>query len=134
METPITHLHTKPVDLDAAQHPRIRAHAHAVPMWILLTTFAALMVLTVLTVGVYEVEKRGIINLGPFSIWAALAIALIKAAIVALYFMHLRWDSPFNALVLISSLLFVSLFLGAAIMDSREYQKNYTPPPVGTPE
>lgn len=127
METPVTHLETRPVDLNKAQHHKIEAHAHAVPFRTLLMTFIALMILTVLTVAAHEVD------FGPANIWVALIIAFVKAVIVALYFMHLRWDSPFNAIVLIASLLFVTLFLGAAMMDSREYQRNYTLPAVGAP-
>jgi len=127
METPVTHLETKAVDLDKAQHQKITAHAHAVPFSTLLYTFIALMILTVLTVASHAVD------FGPANIWVALIIAFAKAVIVALYFMHLRWDSPFNTIILVASLLFVTLFLGVAIIDSREYQRNYEIPPVGAP-
>jgi cytochrome c oxidase subunit 4 len=56
---------------------------------------------------------------------------LIKASVVALYFMHLRWDSPFNAIVLIAALFFVTIFIGVAVLDSREYKVNYTKPGGG---
>jgi hypothetical protein len=42
--------------------------------------------------------------------------------------MHLRWDSPFNAIVLIAALFFVALFVGSVVLDSKEYRINYTPP------
>jgi cytochrome c oxidase subunit IV len=42
--------------------------------------------------------------------------------------MHLRWDSPFNGIILISAMFFVALFIGIALMDSREYAENYNPP------
>lgn len=127
METPVTHMETRPVDLGKAQHHKIEAHAHAVPFRTLLMTFVALMVLTVLTVASHEVD------FGPANIWIALVIAFLKATIVALYFMHLRWDSKFNTIVLVASLLFVTLFLGVALIDSREYQRNYDLPTVGAP-
>lgn len=127
METPVTHMETRPVDLGKAQHHKIEAHAHAVPFRTLLMTFVALMVLTVLTVASHEVD------FGPANIWIALVIAFVKATIVALYFMHLRWDSKFNTIVLVASLLFVTLFLGVSIVDSREYQRNYDLPTVGAP-
>jgi len=41
---------------------------------------------------------------------------------VVLFFMHLRWDKPFNALVFIGCLIFVSLFIGLALLDSGQYQ------------
>jgi cytochrome c oxidase subunit 4 len=120
-------METRPVDLGKAQHHKIEAHAHAVPFRTLLMTFVALMVLTVLTVASHEVD------FGPANIWIALVIAFLKATIVALYFMHLRWDSKFNTIVLVASLLFVTLFLGVALIDSREYQRNYDLPTVGAP-
>ena len=45
------------------------------------------------------------------------ALAVVKAALVALYFMHLRYDKPFNGIVFVSSLLFVALFLALTLMD-----------------
>ena len=96
--------------------------AHPVPMRILLGTFGVLMLLTILTVAATWVD------LGPFNIWLALLIAVIKGGLVAMYFMHLRWDSPFNGVVLIASLFFVALFLGITILDTEEYRVNYDPP------
>jgi len=57
----------------------------------------------------------------------------VKAALVALYFMHLRYDSPFNTLLLVSALAFVTLFLGLTMLDTKEYQPEVInrPRPVG---
>ena len=95
---------------------------HAVPLRILLGVYVALLICTFLTVAVTKFE------FGSFNVWVALGIAVIKAGLVALYFMHLRWDSPFNAIVLICAMFFVSLFLGIAILDAKEYQVNLLPP------
>ncbi len=102
------------------------AVAHPVPLSTLLGVFAALMALTVLTVAVTKVD------LGPANIWIALLIAVAKGALVALYFMHLRWDSPFNAIALIAALFMVALLLGIVILDSKEYQPNLEPPASGS--
>ncbi|MCC5829019.1 MAG: cytochrome C oxidase subunit IV family protein [Phycisphaeraceae bacterium] len=91
-------------------------HVHAVPLSLLTGIFVILMILTGLTVAATWVE------LGALNVWVALLIALVKAAFVALYFMHLRWDSPFNSFVLITSLVFVVLFIGVTLMDSLQYQ------------
>jgi cytochrome c oxidase subunit 4 len=88
----------------------------------LLSVYGVLVFLTVLTVAITLVE------LGDFNIWAALAIAVMKAGLVVFYFMHLRWDSPFNGIILMISLFFVALFIGVSVLDSKEYQKNYIPP------
>ncbi len=89
-------------------------HIHIVPPRVLLAVFGALMVFTVLTVTVTYVD------LGPGNILLALAIAVVKAALVAMYFMHLRWDSPFNGIILIIALAFVMLFVGLAILDTSQ--------------
>ena len=106
----------------ASEHTHAHGSVHVVPVSVLLAVFAALLVMTVLTVAVTWVD------LGAFNIWLALGIAVAKAGLVALYFMHLRYDSPFYGVVLISSLLFVALFIGFAILDSQAYKPNYEPP------
>jgi cytochrome c oxidase subunit 4 len=105
-----------------AQEHAAHTLAHPVPLWLLLSVFGALMVLTGLTVAATWID------IGSWNIWLALAIAVIKGSLVAMYFMHLRWDSPFNGIVLIASLFFVALFVGTVVLDSREYKVNYNPP------
>jgi len=94
---------------------------HVVPLRLLVGVLAALLVLTVITVAVTYVD------LGPFNLVLAMVIAGIKATLVLLYFMHLRWDRPFNAVVLISSLALVVLFVIFALIDSHEYQPDLIP-------
>ena len=89
---------------------------HVVPLKLLAGVFAALIVLTVLTVAAINVD------LGALNVWVALAIAVAKAALVALYFMHLRWDNPFNALVLVVALVMLAIFIGISLKDAFTYQ------------
>jgi cytochrome c oxidase subunit 4 len=91
--------------------------AHVTPVRLLLTIWGALMVLTVMTVGVTLVDFGGQTN---FVI--AMAIATVKAGLVATYFMHLRWDRPFHTLIFLGSLLFVSLFISMTLLDKSEYE------------
>ena len=100
---------------------------HVSPIWMLLGVFALLIFFTVLTVAVTYVD------LGPANIWIALGVAVVKAALVGLYFMHLRYDSPFNSLILVSAFLFLALFIGIALMDTGEYQQNISPPDTVRP-
>jgi cytochrome c oxidase subunit 4 len=96
--------------------------AHAVPRRILIAVYAALLICTAITVAVSQID------LGEFNIVVALAVAVVKGALVALFFMHLFWDQPFNGVVLIAALLFVALFIGIALMDVHAYQVNMNPP------
>lgn len=113
----------KPIDL-AHSHGRGSAHVHITPPLLLLTIYSILVVATVVTVAVTYVE------LGSLNIWVALGIAVFKAGLVAFYFMHLRWDSPFNGIILLISFFFVALFIGISVLDTKEYQQNYTRPGV----
>ena len=107
-----------------ADNVRRSGHVHVVPPALLLAVYGALLVLTFITVAVTNFE------LGNWNVWVALLVALIKAGVVALYFMHLRWDSPFNAICLICAMFFVALFMGIAILDAKEYHNNLLPPGV----
>lgn len=91
--------------------------AHVLPVKLLVGVWALLMVLTLVTVAVTQIDLGRSGNL-----IIAMGIATIKAVAVGLYFMHLRWDKPFNALVFVSSLLFVSLFISIALLDKSEYE------------
>jgi cytochrome c oxidase subunit 4 len=90
---------------------------HVVSARLLLGVFAALVVLTVLTVTVTSLDLGSTGNLV-----VAMAVATLKAALVVAFFMHLLWDKKFNLLVFLSSLLFLVLFLGVTMMDRAEYQ------------
>src|SRR4051794_124800 len=101
--------------VDEHAHGHGEVHHHAVPLWLLFAVFGALLFFTVLTVGVTYVD------LGEFNIWLALGVAVVKATLVALYFMHLRWDNPFNGVIIAAAFLFVAIFIGIAIVDSHAY-------------
>jgi cytochrome c oxidase subunit 4 len=91
--------------------------SHLTPVSLLVGVFAALIVFTIVTVLVTRVDLGGE---GNFVI--AMIIATIKASLVMAYFMHLRWDKRLNLIVFLSSFLFVTLFLGLALTDRKEYQ------------
>lgn len=99
---------------------------HLVPISTLLATVSALLVLTVITVAVRYID------IGEFNLWVAIGIAVIKAALVATFFMHLRWDRPFNLLVFIGCMMFVVLMMAFCVLDTSQYRATqYTGnPPV----
>lgn len=98
----------------AAAQPLV---GHLVPVSTLFLTASALLVLTIITVAVRYID------IGEFNIWVALGIACIKATLVAMFFMHLRWDRPFNQLVFVGCIVFVALMMGFCIMDTSQYRK-----------
>lgn len=93
------------------------AHApHVLSPGVLLATFGSLMVLTALTVT----SSR--IDLGDWNVVLALAIACTKAAIVALFFMHLKYENRFQLVVLVAAALFAALFVSFVVFDTVQYQ------------
>ena len=99
------------------------AVGHVAPLPVLVAVLVALLVGTWLTVAATAFD------LGPLNIWIGLAIATAKATLVAVYFMHLRWDKPFNTVVFLAALAFLALFIGIAMMDSGQYQPELIPGP-----
>lgn len=96
-------------------------HEHHSVSWQLLTiVFLALMVLTILTVAAINVD------LGPLNLPVALGIALIKAVLVVLIFMHIWWDRAFHGLLIMGSLGFVTLFIGFIMIDTWQYEPTIT--------
>jgi cytochrome c oxidase subunit 4 len=107
-------------------HPLV---GHVVPFRLLASVLGALLLLTVATVGATKFD------LGSLNIWIALAIAVVKAALVVLYFMHMRWEKPFNAVIFITALFLVALFIGIALADTHAYKREQIPgyaPKMGT--
>ncbi len=90
-----------------------------VTLRVLTATIVTLLVLTALTVGATVIDFGGAANL-----WIAVFIATVKATLVALYFMHLRYDRPFNAVVFVAALLFVLLFVGLTLTDTLQYRSD----------
>jgi cytochrome c oxidase subunit 4 len=97
-----------------AHHPI----AHVMPFSTLMAVYATLIVLTVITVAAATPR----LDLGSWNLWIAMAIATAKAGLVALYFMHLRYDSPFNGLILVTALVFLGIFLSITLLDVIGYQ------------
>ena len=102
---------------DISKHSH-HAHSapHALPVSVLLGTAAALLVLTVVTV----VTSR--MDLGPFNTVVALGIASLKAAVVALFFMHLKYEHKSLTVILASAVFFAVFLVGFVVFDTTQYQ------------
>ncbi len=85
---------------------------HVLPLKTYLTVAGALFVLTAITYGV------SFVHLGEFNIIVALLIATIKASIVALIFMHLKYDNKLFMTVFVSAIVFLGLFLSLTMLDT----------------
>jgi cytochrome c oxidase subunit 4 len=76
-----------------------------------LIVWAVLLVLTVTTIVV------GRIDLGEGNVAAALGIAVVKASLVALFFMHLWESEGVSRLVFAASLVFLALLALGVVGD-----------------
>jgi len=84
---------------------------HFVPLRVYFSVFAALMVLTALTV--FAATK----DLGAFNTVVALAIACIKAVLVVLYFMHVRYSTKLTWAVIAGGFFWLLLLLLMTLSD-----------------
>lgn len=85
---------------------------HVLPLSVYLGTFATLLVLTVVTVG------ASYVNFGAWNLIIAMLIATLKAATVALIFMHLWFDHKFHSIIMGSSVLFLVIFITFTMFDT----------------
>ena len=91
--------------------------AHVASVKVLVGTGGTLLVLTIVTVLATKIDFGANINLA-----IAMAIAVIKASLVILFFMHLKYDKLFHSVVFISAILAAALFVGFTLMDTGQYQ------------
>lgn len=108
------HAASHPSHLPGTSHPvesTVHGLSHVVGARVLWRVFVALVGLTFLTVAAAQLP------LGAWELWVSLGIAGVKSLLVAAYFMHLRYDNPFHAVLLGGALLFLVLFLGITLID-----------------
>jgi cytochrome c oxidase subunit 4 len=92
--------------------PRAATGPHIVSPRIYLTVAVLLLLLTAVTVAVSYVP------LGGFNVVVALCIAALKASLVALFFMHLKYDRKIYAIIFVGAVLFLALFIIFTMFDT----------------
>jgi len=85
---------------------------HIIPKPLLLGVFGSLIVLTGLTYGLAQV------SLGALEVPVALTIASVKAMLVVMYFMALKYDNPVNTLTFAVGVIFVGIFITFTLFDT----------------
>ena len=84
---------------------------HISPTKTYYAIFAALMVLTAITVTV------AFFNLGALNFPVALAIAILKATLVILFFMHVKYSSRLTKLICGTAFFFLIVLFGLTLSD-----------------
>lgn len=78
----------------------------------LLTIFGSLVLLTLLTTGMHYIHIPS-----PWNLVVAMVIGVVKASLVAFFFMNLWWDEKFNLMVFITSVGFLILMGAITLLD-----------------
>jgi len=99
--------------MDAADRPPVTGEqaVHVVPLRTYMLVFLALLVLTAATIAV------AYFDLGALNTTVALAIAGIKAILVALFFMHLKYSNRLSRLIAAASLAWFALLVTLVLAD-----------------
>jgi cytochrome c oxidase subunit IV len=84
---------------------------HVAPKSLYYTIFLALMVLTALTVGVTYID------LGELNLIVALAVAVTKAMLVLMFFMHLKYSPKLIKVTIGSSVFFLLIMFVMTLSD-----------------
>ena len=84
---------------------------HVVSIKIYVAIFLTLMVLTALTVA------AAFVDLGALNTFVALGIAVTKATLVILFFMHVKYSSRLTWLVVASGFVFLAIMLAFTMAD-----------------
>jgi cytochrome c oxidase subunit IV len=91
------------------------AEHHIVSPKLYVTIFGALMVCTILTVGAAEVDLNKYLR--GLNIVVALVIAVFKASLVVLFFMHGKYSPKRTQLVIIASIFWLAIMLFMTMSD-----------------
>jgi cytochrome c oxidase subunit 4 len=84
---------------------------HVVPKRVYFAVFFALIVLTWVTTLVSTVD------LGPWNIFVALAIAIVKASLVVFFFMHVWYGTRLTKMIVASGIFWLILLLFITMAD-----------------
>src|SRR6266498_5226392 len=100
----------------AIEHHDDHGHglAHVATIKTLVATGGTLLLFTLVTVISSKIDFGG----SSINLAIAMVIAVTKATLVILFFMHLRYDRLFHSVVFVSAILAGSLFVGFTLLDS----------------
>lgn len=87
----------------------VEHHVH--PKKFYVFTFLSLIVLTAITTG------AAFVDLGALNTVVALAVAVLKATLVVLFFMHLKEQTGLTRIVIVVALLWLTVLIGITASD-----------------
>jgi cytochrome c oxidase subunit IV len=84
---------------------------HIVPVRTYVIIFLALIVLTWVTTAI------AFVDLGPFNVYVALTIAVIKATLVVLFFMHVKYNERVTKIYVGAGFFWLLIMIGMVLTD-----------------
>lgn len=91
---------------------------HVVPVRIYLLVFAALTVLTITTYYAATVDMEAMFHTTfPLNSLVALTIAVTKAVLVILFFMHVKYSSRMTKVVVVAGFFWLGIMLTITMSD-----------------
>ena len=84
---------------------------HVVPVKVYVVVFVTLLVMTAATTAISGID------LGPWNTVVALGIAVFKASLVVLFFMHARYSPRLTHMVILAGLFWLALLLLITFSD-----------------
>jgi len=85
---------------------------HILPLKLYLGIGITLIILTIITYTVAQID------LGPYNLVVAMLIAMTKALLVALFFMHLLYDNKLYMIIFSIGLIFIAIFIIFTMFDT----------------
>jgi cytochrome c oxidase subunit 4 len=104
---------------------------HIVPKKVYFAVFGCLLALTALTTLAAYVDLDAYLGTKviPMNTIVALAIAVCKASLVALFFMHVKYSSHLTKLVVVASLFWLAILISLTLSDYRTRNLHIPSPP-----
>jgi cytochrome c oxidase subunit IV len=104
---------------------------HIMPKKIYFMVFASLIFLTALTTLAAYVDLDKVFGYKtiPLNTIVALAIAVCKASLVALFFMHVKYSSHLIRLVIVAGLFWLAILITLTMSDYRTRNLHIPNPP-----
>lgn len=104
------------------------AHSHhIIEPYVYYRVFAILVVLFIATVAVAFFDLSKMLNWPPANLVVALAIAMCKAAVIVMYFMHVKYASRLTQVFAVSAMLWLMLMFAFTFADY--FTRSWSPQP-----
>jgi cytochrome c oxidase subunit IV len=96
---------------EKAAHSHELYQQHIVPLSTYVAVFITLMILTALTTGMAWVD------MGRWNVVVALIIAVCKATLVVLFFMHAKYNKGLSRIVLVGAIFWLCIMITFTLSD-----------------